>query len=152
MTKKSIAVGLKSPDLRTFTARLAQKKSVAVGLKSPDLLPFTARLAVRLHPRLNGSSTIVAPASTRHGPLWPKTLPFIGIFLLVQTQVAAESAFWDNSKDLGEYHVISSFTQPLTVIFFLYYFLIHGNIRSIDLLFLYYRVLSIDLVTEERLV
>jgi hypothetical protein len=34
----------------------------------------------------------------------------------VQTQVAAESAFWDNDKDLGEYHVVSSFTQLLTVI------------------------------------
>jgi hypothetical protein len=58
----------------------------------------------------------------------------------VQTQVAVESAFWDNNTDLGEYHVVSSFLQLLMTIFFVYYFykfIIDGNIRSIELLFLY---------------
>jgi hypothetical protein len=69
----------------------------------------------------------------------------------VQTQVAAESAFCDNNKDLGEYHVTSSFTQLLTVIFLYTTFKL---MVTLGVLACYFCIaeLSIDLTTEELLV
>ena len=68
-------------------------------------------------------------------------------------QVAAGNVFWDSKKDLEEYHVISSFTQLLTVVISVCCtckFIIVSNIRSTNSFF-FWQSSSTDLNVEEML-